>query len=164
LIAGEYDLGRNAFSTGNLFSGAGPADEFGLGPSPFATFDTLAKAILAGDKTRQQGFDFFGHARLGKSNFSLFGMYQYFQPNTQISGTNPLDFERIVGGVSYHFNEHFEFSVDSQNLKYVHSQFTMPASQIATFNPALAAANPNGIANAVPQDTNAIFLNLLFNY
>jgi hypothetical protein len=69
-----------------------------------------------------------------------------------------------VGGVSYHFNEHFEFSVDSQNLKYVHSQFTMPASQIATFNPALAAANPNGIANAVPQDTNAIFLNLLFNY
>lgn len=164
LIAGEYDLGRNAFSTGNLFSGVGPADEFGLGPSPFATFDQLARAILAGDKTRQQGFDFFGHARLGKSNFSVFGMYQYFQPNTNISGTNPLDFHRLVAGIAYKFNQHFEFAVDSQNLIYAHSQFTMPASQIATFSPSLAAANPNGIPNAVPQDTNAVFLNLLFNY
>jgi hypothetical protein len=163
-IVGEYDLGRNAFGTGNLFSGAGPADEFGLGPSPNATFDALAKALLGGDKTRQQGFDFFGHAQLGKSKFALFGTYQYFQPNTNISGTNPLDFQRIVGGISYKFNEHFEFAVDSQNLKYTHSQFTMPASQIATFSPSLAAANPNGIPNVVPQDTNAIFLNLLFNY
>ena len=164
LIAGEYDLGRNAFGTGNLFSGAGPADEFGLGPSPYATFDALARAILAGDRTRQQGFDFFGHARLGKSNFSLFGMYQYFQPNTNISGTNPLDFQRIIGGISYKFNDHFEFAVDSQNLKYTHGQFNMSAAQIATFSPSLAAANPGGIPNAVPDDTNAVFLNLLFNY
>ena len=164
LIAGEYDLGRNAFGTGNLFSGVGPADEFGLGPTPYATFDALAKALLAGDTTRQQGFDFFGHARLGRSKFSLFGMYEYFQPNTKISGANPLDFERIVGGISYKFNQHFEFAVDSQNLKYTHSQFTMPASQIATFSPSLAAANPDGIPNAVPHDTNAVFLNLLFNY
>lgn len=164
LIAGEYDLGRNAFGSGNMFSGAGPADEFGLGPSPYATFDALAKAILGGDRTRQQGFDFFGHARLGKSNFSVFGMYQYFQPNTNISGTNPLDFQRIIGGISYKFNSHFEFAIDSQNLKYTHKQFTMSANQIATFSPSLAAANPNGIPNAVPDDTNAIFLNLLFNY
>ncbi len=163
-IAGEYDLGRNAFGTGNLFSGAGPADEFGLGPTPYATFDALAKALLAGDRTRQQGFDFFGHARLGRSPFSLFGMYEYFQPNTKISGANPLDFQRIVGGISYKINEHFEFAVNSQNLKYTHRQFTMPASQIATFSPSLAAANPDGIPNAVPQDTNAVFLNLLFNY
>ncbi|HTR66120.1 MAG TPA: hypothetical protein VMH85_10125 [Terriglobales bacterium] len=163
-VVGEYDLGRNAFGTGNLFSGSGPADEFGLGPTPYANFDALAKALLGGTSTRQQGFDFFGHARLGHSPFSLFGMYQYFQPNTKISGTNPLDFERVVGGLSYKYNDHFEFSVDDQNLTYAHSQFNMTADQIATFSSSLAAANPGGIPNAVPTSTNAIMLNLLFNY
>ena len=161
-IAGEYVLGRNAFGTGPPL-GRGPADEFGLGPTPYATFDALAKALLDGDDTRQQGFDFFGHARLGRSPFTMFGMYEYLQPNTKISGTNPLDFQRIIGGISYKFNEHFEFAVDSQN-RNIHSQFTMSASQIATFSPSLAAANPDGIPNVVPGDTNAVFLNLLFNY
>src|SRR5258708_18061484 len=105
LIAGEYDLGRNAFSTGNLFSGAGTADAFGLGPTSYATFSSLASALLSADRTRQQGFDFFGHAKLGHSPFSVFGMYEYFQPNTHISGTNPLDFQRTVGGISYKFTE-----------------------------------------------------------
>ena len=164
LIAGEYDLSRNAFSTGNLFSGAGPADAFGLGPSSYATFSSLTSALLAGEHTRQQGFAFFGHARLGHSPFSVFGMYHYFQPNTNISGTNPLDFQRTVGGISYKFNEHFEIAVDDQNLNYFHSQFTMPAAQIATFSASLAAANPNGIPNVVPGGTNAFFTNLLFRY
>ncbi len=166
LIAGEYDLGRNAFSTGNLFSGAGPADALGLAPTPtqYAPFASLASAILAGNRTRQQGFDFFGHVRLGHTPFSLFGMYQYFQPNTHISGTNPIDFERVVGGISYKYNNHFEFSIDDQNLNYFHNQFTMSAAQIATFSPSLAAAYPAGIPNAVPNGTNAVFINLLFNY
>ena len=164
LFAGEYDLGRNAFSAGNLFSGAGPADEFGLGPTQFATFDALADAILAGKRTRQQGFDFFGHVRLGHSPFSLFGMYERFQPNTKISGTNPLDFERIVGGISYKYNDHFEFSFDDQNLNYYHDQFTMSPAQIATFSKTLAAANPNGIPSVVPDPTNAFFINLQFTY
>ncbi len=163
-IAGEYDLGRNAFGTGNMFSGVGPADQFGLGPTSYATFSALSSAILNGDHTRQQGFDFFGHARIKTSPYTVFGMYQYFQPNTNISGTNPLDFQRIVAGVSYKYNKHLEFALDSQNLKYTHGQFTMPASQIATFSTSLAAANPSGIANAVPQNTNAIMLNMQFNY
>ena len=164
LVAGEYDLGRNAFSTGNLFSGASPGDLIGLGPTPYATFSSLSSALLAGDHTRQQGFDFFGHVRLGHSPFSLFGFYQYFQPNTKISGTNPLDFARTVGGISYKYNDHFEFSFDDQNLNYFHKQFTMTPAQIATFSPSLAAANPGGIPNAVPNGTNAFFINLLFNY
>lgn len=166
LLAGEYDLGRNAFSTGNLFSGAGPADALGLAttPTPFAPFSNLATALLAGTHTRQQGFDFFGHVRLGHTPFSLFGMYEYFQPNTKISGTNPLDFERVVGGISYKYNDHFEFSFDDQNLNYFHTQFTMTPGQIATFSPSLAAANPAGIPNVVPNGTNAFFINLLFNY
>jgi hypothetical protein len=166
LIAGEYDLGRNAFSTGNLFSGSGPADALGLAPTPtqYAPFASLASAILAGNRTEQQGFDFFGHIRLGNTPFSLFGMYEYFQPNTKISGTDPIDFMRTVGGISYKYNDHFEFSFDDQNLNYFHNQFTMSAAQIATFSPSLAAQYPNGIPNAVPNGTNAVFINLLFNY
>ncbi len=164
LIAGEYDLGRNAFSTGNLFSGAGPADAIGLGPTQYATFSALASALLAGDRTQQQGFAFFGHASLGKTPFSAFGMYHYFQPNTHISGTNPLDFQRTVGGISYKFNSHFEVSVDDQNLNYFHNQFTMSPDQIATFSPSLASKNPNGIPNVVPNGTNVFFTNLQFSY
>jgi len=163
-LAGEFDMGRNAFSTGNLFSGSGPADHFGLGPTVYAPFNSLANALLGGDRTRQRGYDVFGHARLGHSNFALFGMYEYFQPNTTITVTNPLDFERTVGGLSYTYNKHFEFALDDQNLTYAHSQFTMTAAQLATFSSSLAAANPNGIPNAVPTSTNAIMLNLLFNY
>jgi hypothetical protein len=162
-IAGEFDLGRNAFSTGNLFSGVGPADEFGLGPTPYATWDALARAILAGDRTRQRGFAFFGHARLGASPFTVFGMYEYFQPNTNVQN-NPLDFAHIVAGVSYRYNQHLTLALDSQNLIYTKSQFTFPASQLATLSSSLAAENPNGIPNAVPKNTNAIFLNMLFNY
>lgn len=158
-IVGEYDLGRNAFSTGNLFSGAGPTST-----GTYAAFNSLASAILAGDKTQQQGFAFFGHAQLGQSKWALFGMYHYFQPNTKISGTNPLDFNRTVGGISYKYNKHMTFALDDQNLTYTHSQFTITAAQIATFSPSLAAQFPAGIPNAVPDSTNAIFMNMQFSY
>ncbi|HUX44459.1 MAG TPA: hypothetical protein VMV57_06885 [Terracidiphilus sp.] len=158
-IAGEYDLGRNAISTGQLFSGAGPSST-----GTYAAFSSLASALVAGDKTRQQGFAAFGHAQLGKSPFKLFGMYHSFQPNTKISGANPLDFRRTVGGISYEYNKYFTFALDDQNLTYSHSQFTMSAAQIATFSSSLAEQYPNGIANAVPDSTNAIFMNVQFSY
>ncbi len=162
-IAGELDLGRNAFSLGNFYSGVGPGDAFGLGPTPYATWNSLAAAILAGDHTRQRGYDLFGHARIWNSPFKLFGMYQFFQPNTNIK-PNPLDFARTVVGIAYKYNEHFEVALDNQNLNYTKSQFLMPASQIQTFSSSLATANPNGIPNPVPQSTNALFLDLMFNY
>jgi hypothetical protein len=152
LIAGEYDLGRNAFGTGNMFSGVGPTSG-GL----YGDFSTLASAILAGGHTRQQGYDFFGHARLGSagSPWALFGMYEYFQPNTNVNN-NPLDFHRIVGGISYKYNKYLEFALDSQNLMYSHGQFTFPANELPSIT--------TPIPNAVPTDTNAIFFNVLFNY
>ena len=168
LIGAEYDLGWNAFSVGNLFSGAGPADAISgaaiAAPDPYSNFTAVVKGILPATHTRQQGFDFFGHVALGNSPFALFGMFQYFQPNTNFRGTNPLDFERAVGGVSYAFNSHFQLAVDDQLLNYFHKQFTMTPAQISTFNSGLASANPAGIANIVPGDTNAVFMNLLFNY
>ncbi len=166
LIAYEYDYGRNAFNTGNLFSGSGPADEFGIATTPtaFANFDALAKALQNADGTIQQGWDLFGRLPLArKSRLSLFGMYQFFKPNTRVR-VNPLDFERVVAGISYKYNSHLRFAVDSQNLFFRHSQFTFPSSELALFNPKLAAANPNGILNAVPKDTQAVFVNVEFSF
>jgi hypothetical protein len=119
-IAFEYQLGRNATSTGNMFSGAGPA-----AGDPF---NTLAGTILSGTHTRQQGFNVFGHARLGRSPFSLWGLYQYFQPNTNFQPSsvgltgNPLDFERTVGGIAFKVNDHFDIAFGDQNFHWVHPQ------------------------------------------
>jgi hypothetical protein len=162
-IAGEYDYGRNAFSLGNLYSGSGPNDYFDLGMTQYADFNSLAGALLAGSHTNQRGIDFFGHARLGKSPFYLFGMFEQFNPNTNVA-TNPLDFRTVIGGISYKYGKYWQFAVDSQNILYYHGQFTFPASELSLFSPSLAASNPNGIPNAVPQNINAIFFNVLFNY
>ena len=164
-IAGEYDFGRNAFSLSNLFSGAGPQDAFGLATTPtaFAGMSNLAAAILAGAHTRQKGFDVFSHAAIPNSKFVLFGMYEFFQPNTNIP-SNPIDFDRVVGGIGYTYNKHLRFALDSQNVLYRHRQFTYPASDLAQFSSKLAKANPKGIANAVPPNVQAIFLNMEFAF
>lgn len=168
LVSLEYDLGWNAFSVGNLFSGAGPADAISgatvTQPDPYANFTAVTKAILPSRGSHQEGYAAFGHLALGDSPFALFGMFHYFKPNTNFPGTNPLDFYRIVGGVSYTVNSHLQVSLDDQNLTYFHHQFTMTPAQISAFSPSLAAANPNGIPNIVPTSTNAIFINLLYNY
>ena len=162
-LAAEYDFGRNAFSLGNLFSGAGPQDAFGLGTTQYAGLTDLATAILSGTHTRQKGFDVFGHADIPGTKFTLFGMGEYFQPNTNIP-SDPIDFDRVIAGINYTYSKHLRFAVDSQNVFYRHSQFTYPASELAQFSSKLAKANPNGIANAVPPNVQAIFLNMEFSF
>lgn len=93
----------------------------------------------------------------------MFGTYQFFQPNTQ-TPTNPFDFHRVVAGVAYRYSPALRFAIDSQNLLYRYDRFTFPASALASFNPALADANPNGIANAVPRSIKALFLNFEFSF
>ena len=119
-IAGEYDWGRNGFSTGNMFSGSGPVAD-----GPYASFATLASAVLSGT-TKQQGYDVFGHAGLGNSAFAVFGLYQKFLPNTNYNAPNPLDFARTVGGISYKVNKHFDFAVGDENLHYLQPQGLVP--------------------------------------
>jgi hypothetical protein len=136
-LAAEYDYGKDAFGVGNLFSGSGPADAFGLGPTPYAGLAATARRILALG-AQQQGYDVLGHIDIPHSPFSVFGLYQHFQPNTNVS-RNPLDFSRVVAGVSYRYNSHLRFALDSQNLLF--SRHT-----------------------AVPTDTNAVFLNVELNY
>lgn len=142
-VAFEYDLGHNALSTSNLFSGTGPSAT----PGPFATFSSDAGTILSGTHTRQQGFAIFGHARLGDSPFSLFGLFQYFEPNTHFVPSslgftsNPIDFERTAGGISYKVTDHFDFAFGDENFHWIH---------------------PQGLVNG--GDTNAIALWTQYNY
>ncbi len=162
-IAFEYDYGRNAFSTGNLFGGSAPLDQVGLGTTPFAGMSSLASAVLAGRSTKQQGWDAFGHINIPKSKFAVFGLYQFLKPNTNVP-VDPLDFHRVVAGISYQMNKNVRLALDNQDVIYRHSQFTYPAADLATFSPSLAAANPGGIANAVPPSVKALFLNMEFTF
>ena len=40
-LAGEFDYGHNAFNTGNLFSGSGPGDAFGVSDLRYETLGRL---------------------------------------------------------------------------------------------------------------------------
>jgi hypothetical protein len=162
-IAFEFDFGRNAFGSGNLFSGSGPLDQYGLGTTMYAGMDSVVKAFQGTDRTKQIGYNVFGHLQLGKSPFQLFGWFENFQPNTE-DGPNPADFNRIIGGIQYRANKSLRFALDSQNVIYYSSQSTVPASQLSYFSSSLAAANPNGISNAVPPDIQAVFINMEFSF
>ncbi len=140
-LLGEYDYGKNAFSTGNMFSGSGP-----LAADPiYGQLASEAGTILA-NGSQQRGFDFLGHVDIPHSPFSLFGLYEYFQPNINVSN-DPLDFQRVVAGIGYKYDKHLEFAIDSQNLLYTHSQGTY-----------------NSVPNAVPPNINALFINMQVNY
>jgi len=162
-IAGEIDWGKNAFTSGNLFSGSGPQDEFGLGTTSNADFDALTKAIQNTNGARQRSYAGFGHLTFPRTRVALFGMYHLVKPNTDV-GTNPLDFYRIVAGLQYKCNDRLRFSVVSQSVTFDHSQFTFPNSQLLVLSPSLAASHPNGIPNAVPPNIGAIFVNVEFNF
>jgi hypothetical protein len=145
-IAFEYEWGHNAFSTGNLFNGAGTPS----GPT-YGAFATEAAGILSGS-THQQGYALFGHARLGHTPFSLFGLWQYFKPNTDYDAAangftsgDPLDWERTIGGISYSVTKQFDVAFGDENFHWVHAQ---------------------GAVNNAPvgPDTNGIVIWTQFNY
>lgn len=163
LLGAEYDWGKNAFSTGNMFSGGAPQDLFGLGATQYAGMTRLAQAILAGTDTRQRGWNVFGRYNFPNSKFGVFAWDEYFQPNTNVPD-NPLDFYHVIAGVSYRASARWRVAVSSQHVNYKHGQFTYPASSIAGFSPSLAVANPAGIPNAVPDNINVAMLNFEFSF
>ncbi len=201
-IAGEFDYGQNGLSLGNMFSGGGPADAFGTATGPAITGVTAGDQTLTGNATcsaatpcynafasygpqtavyqallgngreRNVGFDFFGHYNIPDTKLSLFGMFQWFMPNDNIS-EDPLDFQRFIAGVAYQYNEYLRFAIDSQNVLFYHNQFGIPVSKAATFN-YVPGSTLNGrklpsaagfvIPNLVPRDTHSIFMNVEFAY
>lgn len=154
-IAGEYDYGHNAFSSGNLFSSDAPS-------GAWANMATLATALQNNGRSVQEGFDVFGHFHIPNTPLTLFGMFQWFQPNTKVS-LNPFDFQRFIAGVSYQYNEFLRFALSSQNLLYYHNQFDFSEAEANNFAPEFKA--PLGsVINAVPRDVHAFFLNVEFNF
>jgi hypothetical protein len=201
-IAGEFDYGQNAFSLGNMFSGSGPADAYGSATGPSVTgastadqsltgntacsatspcYNALAsfgpqtavyRALLQNGRERSLGLDFFGHYQIPDTKLSLFGMFQWFMPNDNVT-EDPLDFQRFIAGVAYQYNEYLRFALDSQNVLFYHKQFGMSVAKAATYN-YVPGQVFNGrrtpsigsfvIPNLVPRDTHSIFLNMEFAY
>jgi hypothetical protein len=186
-LAGEFDFGHNAFATGNLWSGSGPGDAFGfptcqptqtapntctspktppgLGTPGFADTTTLAQALLNNGRSNQQGLDFFGHYHIPTTPLTVFGLFQWVLPNTKV-GTNPFDFQRWVVGISYQYNEYLRFAIDSQNLDFYQSQFNFPRVEALRFNSAakFTPLSKNFIADVVPRDIHAFYLDVEFDY
>jgi hypothetical protein len=161
-LAGEFDSGLNAFTSGNLFSGSGPQDEFGIGKTSYADFDALTKAIQA-TGAKQRSYAAFGHFTIPGSRLTLFGMFHAVKPNKNVD-INPLDFRRVVAGLQYKHNDRLRFAVTSQTVTYDHDQFTFPVSALLPLSSTLAASHPNGISNAVPSKIGSLFVNMEFNF
>jgi hypothetical protein len=207
-LAGEFDYGQNAVSLGNLFSGSGPSDAFGIPSGPAITGNTIAdqrvtgapptgkfscttttpcfnsfasfgpqtavyRAILQNGRERNLGWDVFGHFNIPNTKLSVFGMWQWFMPNDNISGKDPLDFQRFIVGIAYRYNEYLRFAIDSQNLSFYHDQRGISVSKAEGFNYS-AGAPFNGrqlpsvgsfiIPDLVPRDTHSVFANVEFSY
>ncbi len=149
-LAGEYDFGHNAFTTGNLWSSSGPSSS----SKTFASYSAMSTAFQNNGKPFSQGFDFFGHLRIPQTPLTAFGMFEAFYPNTKVN-LNPNDFQRFVIGMSYQYNEFLRMSLASQNLLYFHKQQDVPADEYNE-NPA--------VTDAVPRDNHMIFLGAEFSY
>ena len=139
----------------------------------FNTFGPQADAqtaILNNGQAQQEGFDFFGHFHIPETPVTLFGMFQWLQPNTQFSN-DPLDFYRWVFGISYQYNEYLRFAIDSQNISFYHSQQSIPISVLKPFGYAPGGTfngqqlpKTGSIPEMVQRDTHSIFANVEFSY
>jgi hypothetical protein len=156
-LAVEYDQGHNAFSSSNLFSSVTPAGKY-------ANNNTLATALLNNGRAVEQGFDVFGHLHIPQTPFTLFGMFQWFQPNTHVD-LDPFDFQRWVAGISYQYNEFLRLSVNTQNLSYYHQNFAFSETYANTFAPVFAKPTTGKtVPNSVFRDDHSLFLSMEFNY
>jgi hypothetical protein len=167
-LVGQFDYGHNAYSSSNLWSGSGPPEAFGFTatPSGYGPMANLANALLNNGRTRQEGFDFFGHVHIPQTPFTIFGIFQEFQPNTEVN-LNPFDMQRFTLGVWYEYNEYLRFALSSQNVLFYHNQFTFPLSYAEEFGPMpnIPGTTVTGnIQDAVPRDIHSIFLNAEFSY
>jgi cell division protein FtsB len=189
-LAIEYDWGHNAFSGGNLFSSSAPSDFNGI-PSGQPCTNAAGKALpclsdwskmvtaFQNFNTKNRGWDIFGHVHIPHSPLTAFGMFEWWQPNVNVS-KNPLDFQRFIAGISWQYNEYLRFSLNSQNLLYYHNQFDISKFYINhRSSPQFPRAfgSPKGFAtctpfnaagcqvlDAVTRDNHAIFFNAEFSY
>ena len=162
-LAGEFDWGRNAIATANMFTAVGPQDQFGIGATRFGPTDALAKALIDNPQAHQRGWTVFGHHQIGDSKFELFGLAQWFDPNVHVDH-NPFDFRRTVAGVSWSPADFVRFSLNHQDFQFTRDPFRFSSAQIAPFSTALATANPGGIQTVSFENISTLFLNMEFFY
>lgn len=155
-VIGEWDYGHNAFTSGNLFSGSGPIDDFvSTANTTFHRWDKMVKGIQNNTQSVQMGWDILGHIDIPHTPFTVFGLFQQFLPNTR-QAENPLDFQRYDLGVQWMVNKYLRVAADSQAIMYYHDQFTLPAGALGR--------KSNPFEFAVPRDTHAFFLHMEFKY
>ena len=113
----------------------------------------------------EQGYDVFGHLHIPNTPFTLFGMFEWFQPNTHVN-LNPFDFQRWIAGISYQYNEFLRFSLNHAKPAVLPRQlrfFTIRREQFAPVFSTVLLRRTNG-PNSVFRDDIRLFLNLEFNY
>jgi len=155
-LAFEYDQGHNAFTASNMFSAVTPAGKY-------APINTLATALMNNGRAVEQGYDVFGHLHIPQTPFTLFGMFEWFEPNTHVD-KDPFDFKRWIAGVSYQYNEFLRFSLDTQNMLYYHGNFAFSEAYADKFAPEFAAPGTKAVANSVLRDGHSFWLNAEFNF
>ena len=160
-IIGEFDIGHNAFSSGNMFSGSGPPS---TGTNPLVNINTMATGFMNNGKATENGFDLMGHYHLPHTPFTVFGLWELFHPNTSVQD-DPFDFQRWVVGVQWQINEYLRLAIDNQNFNYYHSQHDVSQAYVNSFAPGVfKKPGTKIIPDAVPVDTHSIFINLEFSY
>jgi hypothetical protein len=154
-FAFEYDQGHNAFTASNLFSAVTPAGKY-------AANSTLATGLLNNGRAVEQGYDVFGHLHIPETPFTLFGMFEWFEPNTHVD-KDPFDFKRWIAGVSYQYNEFLRFALDTQNMLYYHDNFAFSHLEADKFAKGVFPAT-GSVPNAVFRDGHSFWLNAEFNF
>jgi Skp family chaperone for outer membrane proteins len=94
----------------------------------------LSHNVKANNVT-QEGFAFVGNARLGssKSPFQAFGIYQHYEPNTNISTNDATKYSRTVGGIAYKFNKNLDIALTDSNLHYDKAAGKNDANAVSIF-------------------------------
>lgn len=160
----EYDLGHNAFTTSNAFSGSGPITTGPQSANPYFNFSQMSTAFLNNGRNPNDGYALMGHYHIPHTPFTAFGLWSLWHPNTDIQN-NPLDFQRWVVGVQWQINEYLRVAIDNQNVSYYHSQHDVSFASVDSVVPGIFKKPGAGqVVDAVPIDTHSIFINLEFSY
>jgi len=94
----------------------------------------LSHNVKANNVT-QKGFAFEGNARLGsaKSPFHAFGLYQHYEPNSNLTTNDATKYSRTVGGIAYKLNKNLDIALTDSNLHYDKAAHKNDANAVSIF-------------------------------
>ncbi|MGH9520719.1 MAG: hypothetical protein ACRD2D_13760, partial [Terriglobales bacterium] len=88
-----------------------------------------------GNGTDSKGYAFEGNARLGSagSKYEAFGLFQHYEPNSNLSTNNATKSYRTVAGIAYHFNGNLDFALADSDLKWSKTSTLNDANTVSIF-------------------------------